>query len=315
MKRGVAIPLLALAALALLYLGAVVAVVAGAPASPLERGLEARDLPVERALCSTLPDLRASPGPVALVVLVAPGELPDAEREALRAHVERGGHLWVLSPAPSARALWDGALRAHAFPGFVYASNGSAPALALADAGLLSASGFLALDADPEAYDPVLTADERAFRDTNGNRRLDTGEPGGPFTVAAQADVGAGRVVVVGVEDASLLPDAFSTALARGLPEGRVVVVDSALAPAWTAPGLGVLALAGLPAGSLLAAALLVLAGGAALLLVLTRGEDAAEATEAPALRLSDAYLARLRERAGPEDERVLQTLQGDTAP
>lgn len=314
MRRGLAFALLAAGILSAGYLGAVAAAVAGAPASPVERGLEARALTVVRALGSPLPDLAASPEPVALVVLVAPHDLAAAERDALRAHVEGGGVLWVVSPAASDRVLWGG-LRATSFPGFLYAANGTAPTLDLEEQGTLTSLGFLALNVDPDVFSPLLTADARAFRDTNGNRKLDTGEPGGPFVVAAQADAGTGRVVVIGAEDAALLPDALATALARTLPAGRVVVVDGAAPAPWAAPGLRVLALAGLPPGSLLAAALVVVAGAALLLIVLARGDDAAEPPGASALRLSTSYLARLRERRRPEDERLLQSLEGDTAP
>lgn len=321
MRRSLGLVLVAVAVASAAYLGAVAAALAAAPASPLERGLEARGLDVSRALGSSLPDLKSSPGPVALVALVAPADVPAAERDALRAHVEAGGVLWVLSPYPSERALWDGAPLARAFPGFLYGANGSAPVLALEDQGTLSSLGFLALrtGADDTAaggpYRPLLSADERAFRDTNGNRRLDGGEPAGPFVVAAEAAVGKGRVVVVGVEDAALVPESLATALSRGLPEGRVVVIDGAAPGAWAGPGLRVLALAGLPAGSLLAAALLLVAAAALLLLLLGRGDDAAREREEPALRLSDSYLARLRERGRPEDLRLLQSIEGDTAP
>lgn len=316
MRRGLALVLVALAGAALTYLAVVEAAVARIPPTPVENGLEARDLRVSRALASTLPDLRSAPTPPALVVLVTPPTLPEAERNALKAYVEAGGELWVLSPSPSARALWsDDNLKAGTLRGFLYASDGSLPTLTIEPGDLsLSGLGFLALDVGA-AYSEVLRADTSAFRDTNGNGRLDTGEPGGPFTVGAAARVGEGRVVVLGTEDATILPSALSTGLTRDLREGSVLILDANAPGGWAAPGIAVLALASLPAGSLVAAALLLLAAAALLLLVLPRGERDAADADAPAFRLASAYAERLRERARPEDKIILQSLEGDNAP
>lgn len=317
--RALALLLVAFGVAGLAYVAAVEVALARAAPTPLETGLEARDLTVLRAPASALPDLRGAPEAPALVVLVNPGSLLEGERNALRAHVEGGGALWVLSPHPSRLALWDDAsIAADAFPGFLYAGgNGSAPRLALVEEGAaVSALGFLALDLDGDEWQPVLTADATAFRDTNGNGRLDRGEPGGPFVVAARADVGEGRVLVMGVEDANLVPAELASALARGLRDGGVLVVaDGARAGAWTGPGVTALGLAALPSGSLLAAALLLVAAGGLLALVLLRSDDEADAAATVAQRLAATYADRLRQRGRPEDTIILQSLQGDSPP
>lgn len=315
MRRGIAILLMAVGALALAYLAAVEAAVARAPATPLENGLADRGIDVHRAPASALPDLRTAPTPFALVVLVHPPPLPDAERDALRAHVESGGALWILSPDPHGRALWsDDALQATAFPGFIFGMNGSAPRLTLPEGDTVDAIGFQALELKGDAWTPLLTADARAFRDTNGNRRLDAGEPGGPFVLAAQADVGEGRITIMGGETPDLVPQTLALAFSRTLRDGDALVVDATRGDAWAGPGRGVLALAALPAGSLVAAGLVVLAAAGLLLLALAKPEEEDAAGEGASGRLVADYLARLRERNRPEDTRLIQIIEGDTA-
>lgn len=312
MRRGLTLALVAVGVAGLCYLAAVEVAVALAPESPLERGLEEQGFRVTRAPASALPDLRGAPQDPALVVLVHPASLSDAERDALRARVEAGGVLWVLSSRPSEAALWDGP-RADAFPGFLYASTGAGARLALATGDALSAVGFFALDLK-EGWTPVLTADATAFRDTNGNRVLDRGEPAGPFVVAAEAVVGEGRVLVVGTDQSARVPMPLAAALARDLGTGDALVLDGAPAGGWTAAGRTALALAALPAGSLVAAGVLLLAAAALLALALLRGDDG-EGADAPAARLAAVYADRIRARGRPEDKLVLQSLQGDSPP
>lgn len=314
MRRGLAIALVVLAGAAPAYLTCVEVALARAPLTPLEEGLDARGLAPARALGSSLGDLRASDA-LSLVVLLGPPPLPDAERAALRRHVEAGGELWIVSRDASLVALdGDDALRAQAYPGFLYAGNGSSPRVQVADQGVAEMRGLFALDLGA-AWEPLLVTDRQAFRDTNGNGRLDGGEPGGPFVAAARAKLGDGRIVVIGADDADAIPPEVASALARDARAGTALLVDHT-APAWAAPGLRVLAVTGLPAGSLLAAAFVVAAALGLLLLLASRRDDArAERAGDDVSRLTSAFAARLRARGLAEDRKLLQSLEGDTAP
>lgn len=290
MKRA----LLALAVPFLLaaYLAAYLGAVAAAPPSALEEALVEQGHEVRRAAASPLPAL-AQDGADA-VVLASPGALPAAEQRALLRYVEGGGTLLLAGPAPDAMPRVGGAVRVH--PGLVYDVNGGPPELPGSRDAL---PGARSLDLDGSAYAPLARTGGDAFRDSDGDAKLSLGEPAGPFIVAASAKVGAGRVVLVAVDDASSLayaPGLLSDAVPLGAE--RVVLLEPH--GAWAAPARALLHAAALASASLLAAAALLLAAGGTLAWLMMPRDEVAEGARSTLARLVADYHSKLARPGDP---------------
>lgn len=215
---------------------AVLAVIA-ASASHLpdhvDETLSAHDLSLQRAALGLAPLLAHEPRP-ALVVVSAPHALAPAESDALRAYVEAGGTAWLLLGGQDTAPLRLGSTEVRLLPGLVFHEDGSAPRLAEPAAGE-DAFGWRALDVVGEST-ALVVASADAYRDTNGNARLDLGEPAGPFTLAARIPVGEGALLVAARDGLADLSPAILEALAAESASGAGILLDLAGAPAWHAP-------------------------------------------------------------------------------
>ncbi|HWH08486.1 MAG TPA: DUF4350 domain-containing protein [Candidatus Thermoplasmatota archaeon] len=279
---------LAPAFLAAAYLAAFFAVAAQAPASPLETAAAERGHDVLRAAASPLPALAQERADV--VVLAAPHARPAAEQRALLRFAESGGTVVLVGAAPPAR-LAEG-VRVH--PGVVYAADGGPAAL---DAGRDVLPGARSLDLEGSAFSPLARTTTGSFRDSDGDARLTLGEPAGPFVVAAQAAVGAGRVVLVAAEDAddlALAPTLLDAAL--GPEAARVVLVEAH--GAWAAPARIVAHAAALSSASLLAAAALLLAAGGVLAWLMGPRDESEARIRSTMERLVSDYQSTLARKA-----------------
>lgn len=222
---------------------------------------------------------------------IVAGEFSPLAGEAavLESFVREGGDLWLIGPDP--RAALPEALAGTIRPlrGEVFASNGSAPEAATTRHSV-SQSGFLALDAGAP-WISELSVGAEAFRDENGDGRLEIGEPGGPFVVGAVAELGEGAIHVVGLSGRALPGADLVLAVEDLAPEGPVVLSEPRAAPAWTIPGVALArAIATLALGGVVA--LLVLLGLAlvgARSLLERRADDGATHEDLPARAWRDA--------------------------
>lgn len=244
---------------------------------PMEDALVKTGATVERAVATPVP-LLTDPAGAPDLALVAPWRgLVDSERRLLEEFVADGGELWLFSEEPLLVA-WDG-VAVRASPGRVFASDGAPARLVLPGGTEIASTGDLrALDLAGSALEPLIMTTSDAFRDTNGNGRLDAGEPAGPFVAAASAARSDGRVVVAASRDV----DAYAALVAKGViaagPGTRAVVLYSeSAAPLSDLPRL-LLSIAALPAAGPYAAAALV---ALALALLVLATQDKKGATNA----------------------------------
>lgn len=264
------------------YLATFFAVVATEPASALRSELDVRG-EARVAAASALPALAQQGADV--VVLAAPSALPAAEQKALQRFAEAGGTLLLVGPDP---AIMAPGVRVH--PGLVYGEGGAPPRLQDSTDAL---PGARSLDLGETSFTPLAQTDGRTFRDSDGDGKLSLGEPAGPFTVAAEAIVGAGRVVLVGVED----PDALAKApnlldAALGGSPGRIVLVEPH--GAWAVPALVLVHAAALSSASLLAAAALLLAAAGVLAWLMGQADASQERARSALDRLVEDYHSKL---------------------
>lgn len=288
-------------ALAFLFTLAVLASEAEAAltrSTPVESALEARGHILSRTPGSVIPTLRQSEPD--LILILSPAPLPRADRNALDAYVASGGKVWIVGPDPD-RALpsrLEGTLATYV--GTVYDADGGPPALALPDRTGTSSPALLALNLTRAAFAAAYLTDDRAFRDTNENGRLDLGEAGGPFVVAATNTTGKGQYFVL----ATVRPDADAALIADIIPAGShtVLVLDGAAPYAPALPIRAALAIIGTASADLVSASVVLLAATSAVLLLIGRRAQAPP-EESPARAALAAYRARTAIRHAAPDE------------
>jgi hypothetical protein len=284
------IALLALAALLTAYLAAALA--AATRDDPLAASLADQGRAVSVAAGSPSAALRLDPGTPAAVLLVSPpGPLPG-EEQALADFARGGGQVWILAPDGAALAPVFGEMP-KTLPGHVYTSAGQAAATSFEGAPLTQA-GLLALEL-PAGWAPAMLVGAESFRDTDGNGRLTTGEPAGPYVLAAKYQIGSGYVGLVALDRGQAPSPSLVAALTQAFPPGRVLVLEPPAA-AWTRPALASAhALAWLGSGSAWGIALATLVLLAGLALVAVRPRPAEQEARDPHAR-ARAWLERMRE-------------------
>lgn len=239
------------------------------PARPVadalaQEGRDVTDADLSGALASRL----AAQTPAA-IVLVEPAPLGLDEGARLADYVDQGGDLWILASDPT-QALWSAAKDGvRTLPGVIYSSNTSAPALDLAGVGVVQ-PGAHALDIRAP-WTPRVGAGTESFRDIDGDGRVSTGEPAGPFVVGASLRVGRGTLTVIALQAADEAPTPqLVSAISKQMAPGAVLVQDAPPHAAWASPGRAMeRGVALLGAGGLLADSLVALAAAAGLVLVI----------------------------------------------
>src|SRR5205823_5104959 len=154
---------------------------AHAPSSSTEAALVSQGARVERGAATPLAaTLGEKPTTLALV---DPPRLLGDQTTDLQRYVEGGGELIVVSPDPG-QALWP-ALREKltTYEGYVFAYDGGPGRFtttpdASGKSVAFTMSGAQAINlSDDTGWSPLIIADEWNFRDTNGDRILEAGEP------------------------------------------------------------------------------------------------------------------------------------------
>ncbi|MBI4394203.1 MAG: hypothetical protein HY556_10505 [Euryarchaeota archaeon] len=201
------------------------------------------------------------------------------------------------------------------FPGAIYAADGSA-ALVHGPEALtpLPVSGLRALNLNGSTqFVPLLATTKDSFRDTNGNARLDSGEPSGPFVFVAAAKEGDGNVIVVATESPEALPDEIVSDLASGSrAAGVVVIVDGRMLSAWSLPARSLVTVASLPPFDMLVAiAVTVGVVGLATSLIWTPPPHSARAAATEAAATIQAARERLKTDASSAAARILTIIEG----
>jgi hypothetical protein len=276
-------------------------------AEGVETLLTSRGADLARTSVSSTPYLRGLVGAQETVVLITDAEVPRAEQRLLREHVEQGGLLVVISTLVPERFLgadarWDVAT----LPGRIYGPDGGGVPLHRGAATAIVGDDVRALDLRRSGMTPLVESGPDSFRDANANADLDAGEAPGPFVVAAEAEVGSGRLVVVAREKGAPVSEALAGLVLDGSPTTAVLVVAPgktalhAWSRAWLIPVYQI------PGSLLLATLSLALAGAAALLVVVHVEPARAAASRQSAL---PGYLARLRERGSPQDRALLDRI------
>ncbi|GEM_PF-3733021 len=290
--KVVAIVLAALCLLSGAYV--VAAQVAAAQRAPtaLEQSLGSGGLRVERAVASPLPVLERPSGAPEVVVLAGAGAIPAAERAGLASFVKSGGEVWVVGSSPQPAQLGAGdAWALQVLAGQIVASDTAAPALATASGAKVHVEGALALGAAGSAFSPYLRAPLESFRDSNGDGRLNEGEPSGPFLAGVTAKLGQGRLVFLPSDSPAgvLTPDLVGDLL-KGRQGVRALVVDHSAIAAWQVPAATLLEEAATLGQPWIGVALLALGVAASLGLVLARVAASKEEDKAALLIQRLAY-------------------------
>lgn len=299
---------IALIALGLLQAYVVVALALTAAPGPVSERLAAEGAPFVRAQTSTsLALLLSAQRPAAVVIVGAPRPAMD-EMAPLASYVQEGGSLWLLAPDPAASLGPRLGAGIATLPGRIYASNGSVPTLAGGD-DAFAQGGARALETGA-LWSPVFATSPEAFRDVDGDGRLSTGEPAGPFVVGARRALGEGTLTVIALDARQAAPSAgLMDAMRAQLPAGTWLVADAPSAPAWAAPALALARAEAILGTGGPAALLATFAAGASIILIILRRPARPRAGgEAVPEETADAWLRELH-ATSPEQHARIQAL------
>jgi hypothetical protein len=285
------------------------------PQTPLEAVLEKNGYEITRASSTATYAISHGSTAPSLVVLVMPGWLASSEQSALRHYVQEGGDLWFISPHPESDIWQEPKTGLGTFPGALYAADGSAALVHVPDAPTpLPVSGLRALNLNGSAqFVALMSTTADSFRDTNGNARLDSGEPSGPFVFVASAKEGEGNVIVVATESPDALPAEIISDLASGSRAAGVgVVVYGRMLSAWSLPARSILTVASLPPfDAPVALAVTVGVVGLATSLIWTPQRQSARAAATEAAATIQAARERLKTDPAPAAARILTIIEG----